>query len=119
MVEVHIIEQEIMRPDRQGAEHYAGYGGPLAIVTNEDFEVAVYCVGEMRIVLDDERIRDTERLHRAGYDTDEKVSELYDEDAVVNNPWFELSVDGEFGSYIYHEALEALEAAKVIAEEGA
>ena len=92
----------------------------VATVEYEDRLLEAWVVGEMRIQLDnDEIIRYTDDLIRAGIDTDEKLFKL-NSDSWINNSWIELrDYEGEWvgdvlSGHVYHDVFEAVENMKVL-----
>ena len=92
----------------------------VATVEYEDRLLEAWVVGQMRIQLDnDEIIRYTDDLIRAGIDTDEKLFKL-NSDSWINNSWIELrDYEGEWvgdvlSGHVYHDIFEAVENMRVL-----
>ena len=94
--------------DQKNPEFFCeGLGSNVAItVTNADLKgksISIYCDGEMRINHNGEQISDYIELINNDIKTDDDLNELYDQNKVQMNPWFDL-----------YDIYEAMETAKDI-----
>jgi len=93
--------------NQEGAETvWQEEGNPFYVVRN----------GEMRINYGDRVLRYSSDLLEAGIDTDQKLIDLHEAEAIdfINNSWFEVwnSNDTEYFSEVIDELSEAIEYAK-------
>jgi len=119
-ITLEIGNDDAKNPERQFAEHYP-QNQPVAWVENENGDAfTVYAVGETSIELPDgNQAHGANDLFSAGIVNDDQLNELYDNDLVSLNPWFEVgNPDGDFYGDAYSSAQEAIEAAIEMAKEG-
>jgi len=106
-----------------------------ATITMGDREIRVFCDGEMRINLwdsaeackrgdDPQVIRYSDKLVRAGLDTDKKLSDAFDAGRIewVNNAWFDLYAYGDdiedgWLDCVHHDLDEAILQASELIED--
>lgn len=106
--------------DQKNPEFFCeGLGSNLVItVTNADLKdksISIYCDGEMRINHNGERISDYIELINNDIITDDDLNELYDQNKVQMNPWFDLyDQDGEHLDIVLYDIHDAMETAKNI-----
>ena len=104
--------------DQKNPEFFCeGLGSNVAIiVTNADLKgksISIYCDGEMRINHNGEQISDYIELINNDIKTDDDLNELYDQNKVQMNPWFDLyDQDGEHLDIVLYDIYEAMDIAK-------
>ena len=101
---------------QQSAEFYVWCEGPEYVWHGEKYSIIRN--GEMRIEYKGEIIRYTDALINAGITTDGELEVLYNVDAIVNNPWFEIvETEGEWDwdpENIHDNLNDAIEIAKAM-----
>jgi hypothetical protein len=112
-VKLEILDPDTEREDRQDSAFYTWYPQhQVARLTYNGKSYVVECVGEMRIIYNDEVIRYCDDLIRAGFTNDSELYQLEDKGGEwVNNSWFEVydETEGEYTTEVYHEVKEAIE----------
>ena len=97
----------------ENPEFYVNCGGGEYVWRGTRFSVVRQ--GEMRILYNDDIIRYTDRLEYNGITTDEQLEKLYQDNKVMNNPWYEIEEDNveseNFAPDVYHTLTEAIAAA--------
>lgn len=101
--------------DRTASDYYKGYGNFTCEVKKGGFQVDIYLDGEMRYTNKTHTIiiHDGDDLIAGGYDTDEKFADAIESEELqhINNPWFDLYVQGEHLDAVTHDINEALQSA--------
>lgn len=108
-----------MTNQKQDACFYVDDSGSQVVWESEDSDFYVIRAGEMRILFDDNIIRYTDQLEKAGITTD-KILEHYileEKLDMVHNPWFEVfsRKDSFWCSDPIFEIDEAIDYAKNVA----
>jgi len=114
-VTLEILDFDARRRDRQDSAFYTwNYSNNVAAVAYLDKEYLISCVGEMRIIYNDQVIRYCDDLINAGIKNDKDLSKIEESGGEwVNNSWFEVydMNSGEYISEAYHTVKDAIESA--------
>ena len=92
----------------------------VCTLSRDGFEVDIYCDGDMRAVVlaDENRFAEAtcgeELIEEYGVKNDDDLKLVHD---WVNNPWFDLYVQGEHLDVVTHEITDAVASAKAYLEE--
>jgi hypothetical protein len=101
--------------DQTASEFYKCSTSLVCEVKKEGFMVDIYLDGDMRYRMEEQDISiyDGGDLLAAGYDTDKKFTDAIEAEELqhINNPWFDLYVQGEHLDCVTHDINEALQSA--------
>lgn len=112
-VTLEILDGDAERRDRQDSAFYTwNDSNDVALLTYNEKEYLITCVGEMRVIYNDQIIRYCDDLIGAGIKNDKDLQKIEDSGGEwVNNSWFEVydRQAGEYTMEVYHSVQDAIE----------
>ena len=112
-VTLEILDGDAERRDRQDSAFYTwNDSNDVALLTYNEKEYLITCVGEMRVIYNNQIIRYCDDLINAGIKNDKDLEKIEDSGGEwVDNSWFEV-YDKQASAYtmeVYHSVQDAIE----------
>jgi protein associated with RNAse G/E len=105
-VTLEILDGDAERRDRQDSAFYTwNDSNDVALLTYNDKEYLITCVGEMRVIYNDQIIRYCDDLIGAGIKNDKDLQKIEDS----GGEWVNDRQAGEYTMEVYHSVQDAIE----------